>query len=121
MTDLLEFLKARIAEDEAAIEARGPFPHSIHSQDQIGEFSPRCPDCLGLPGRARVVAECAAKRTIIEDHTEMVEGIDSLSAALPGNLNQDPDALWRTAPLRALASVYSFHPDFDAAWRRSEP
>ena len=65
---ITEFLLARIAEDEAVLERRGAFPHSTHGTDEVGAYNPRCPDCLGLPGKARVLAECKAKRTIIELH-----------------------------------------------------
>ena len=51
---------------------------------------------------ARVLAECEAKRLIVEHFSET--GIDFL-----GEIAR--------VPLRALAAVYADHPDYDEAWR----
>ncbi|AYN58108.1 hypothetical protein PBI_JUDY_38 [Arthrobacter phage Judy] len=118
MASIMEFLEARIGEDEATLERTGPFPHSTHSWDVVGTYRPDCPDCIGVPSRERVLAECAAKRAIIAEHAGFVEAIDALSAALPGDLNQDPDAPWRTSTLRHIAAVYKDHPDYRQEWAR---
>ena len=55
---------------------------------------------------ARVLAECEAKRRIVEAHRKQVE-------------DDDPRA-WIVASqiaLRSLAAVYADHPDYDEAWR----
>ena len=106
---ITEFLLARIAEDEAALERRGAFPHSTHGTDEVGAYNPRCPDCLGLPGKARVLAECKAKRTIIRQAGE-VEAL----AAMGVYSEYSPYGL-RYA-MCALASIYAEHPDYDPDW-----
>lgn len=125
---VVEFLEARIAEDEAvAREPRGQ-RWSTDSCYEIEDENGVCVLEVGHDGGydwegnviqhfarydpARVFAECEAKRAVIREHAGMVEGIERLSAVLPGNLNKDPDAHWRTATLRALAAVYKDHPDY---------
>ena len=137
---ITEFLLARIAEDEAVLERRGAFPHSTHGLDAAGAYNPRCPDCLGLPGKARVLAECKAKRAILAEHrpeVETVEWFDTVSDTgtapvcpscrpkepiewhpRPGEAGVRPEGFVPTyvlAPcptLQALAAVYANHPDY---------
>jgi hypothetical protein len=134
---ITEFLEARITEDEerearkfrdkpgalagytvtstsegefgVALKGSTERPRFMSIAEYVERFCEPAPD-------VRILAECAAKRAIIKYHAEMVEAVEYLSAALPGNLNQEPDALWRTAPLRALAAVYKDHPDYDEDW-----
>jgi hypothetical protein len=100
---ITEFLLARIAEDEAVLERRGAFPHSTHSMDEVGAYNPRCPDCLGLPGKARVLAECKAKRALIAILTPGQEIWDGTRWA---------------GPLDIMAAVYKDHPNYDPEWAR---
>lgn len=105
---ITEFLEARIAEDEAALERTGWFPHSTHGSDAIGTYRADCPDCLGVPSRERVLAECAAKREIIamfkpEDIPREWDPEAYVAAAIEGCL-------------LALAGVYADHPDYQAEW-----
>ena len=122
MPTITEFLEARIAEDEArardfehaqALTMNGDYgnydaiytaPSNWAALERIG-FTPE-----------RVLDESAAKRAVMREHAGMVEAVERLSAALPGDLNQEPDAYWRTATLYHLAAVYADHPDYDAAW-----
>ena len=104
---ITEFLEARIAEDEAEIRSAKPRDVDIYYD---GHW------IKGQASSERLLSECAAKRAIIADHAEFVEAIDKLSAALPGGLNQEPDAPWRTSTLRHLAAVYADHADFDERW-----
>jgi hypothetical protein len=121
---LTEFLLARIAEDEAAaIAARGwqtgsrhkgqPLDWSIH----MDRWSPD-----------RVLAECEAKRRIIEAHPLTHDVVAVHSGETPGVACANCAALGRSEKdivedlgpcdtLLALASIYSDHPDFDEAWR----
>ncbi len=84
--DLVRFLFERIAEDEAA--ARGARAARVPS---------------GLFGPARVLAECAAKRGIVEiQRTDLVD---------------DPED-WRADEiLRLLALPYADHPAYRPEWR----
>ena len=103
MSDLAEFLAARIREDEDAAR----FNASVDD----ASLSP-CPfsvvggDCW-TP--ARVLAECEAKRRIIRD----------LYAG--AGLDNEWDAGYTNAiaeVLRRLALPYADHPDFREEWRR---
>ena len=83
---ITEFLQARISADEAAAKVDAGEMRMSSVSIQF--------DCETQQRftPARVLAECAAKRAII--------------AALP--------ASWTM--LRALAAVYSDHPDYDPEW-----
>ena len=87
--NITEFLEARIAEDEAEAQvAKAEFTHGGY----------------GCYGPARVLAECAAKRAIVQLQGEATrEGYDNAAAYLW-------DALF------ALASVYRLHPDYQQEW-----
>ncbi|HEY3718300.1 MAG TPA: DUF6221 family protein [Jatrophihabitantaceae bacterium] len=90
MSDLTEFLLARIAEDEQGA-------HAIHDrrEDRFSEPDMQGIDCAcGVP--ARVLAFCVAARTIIADYDPI----------------EHP-----TGPLHALAGIWSDHPDFRQEWR----
>lgn len=115
-----EFLLARIAEDEAVAQAAEISMHgerhterwdytshvlgaerdSTEAQDMfIREFWP-----------ARVLAECAAKRAIVE-HCRTLEAKvfnDDL-----WNVDEHDDIL------QSLAAVYSDHPDYRSEWSMS--
>jgi len=115
---ITEFLLARIAEDEAALERRGAFPHSTHGLDAAGAYNPRCPDCLGLPGKARVLAECKAKRAIIGLHADREGDCEQCSCygyfAVTDGFHDHEEFPCPT--LCATATVYADHQDYDPAW-----
>lgn len=90
-TTLVEFLLARIAEDEAVAA----------EQDGAEYFTDGAwPE--GMP--ARVLAECAAKRAII--------GM-SIQATRESYVNA---AAYLADALQALATVYADHPDYREEW-----
>ena len=99
---LTEFLLARIAEDRHAAEhadwaMQGKWYADADDKvdEFVREFSP-----------ARVLAECEAKRRIVEQW-------ERISTRLQVDLDQTQG--WET--LRVLASVYSDHPDYRQEWR----
>lgn len=123
---LSEFLLARIDEDESV--ARRPTPdeyesgdaymfwhedatdevqwHTAHCGLRMGEYNEACQCDV----RARVIAECEAKRQVV-----------TLFECHPGADPRRGD-LWNeyagmNAMLNALALPYADHPDFDDAWR----
>ena len=120
---LTEFLLARIAEDEeTAREADGP--RWFHS-DKVVTFEAFGPDSewvdasspISVDTRAngwhivkwspaRALAECEAKRRIVEAHHKQVD--------------HDDDMAWIVASevlLKSLAAIYADHPDYQPEWR----
>lgn len=115
-----EFLLERIAEDEAAAESRAE-PHAIHLQDQLGAFNPACPDCRGLPGYERTMAESAAKRAIIEQHgpgeSWYRDYCETCAEWWAAEVGEGPPGVPFPCPtLRAVAVVYKDHPDCQQEW-----
>lgn len=140
---LADFLLARIAEDEAvALEAGETKWHDyrrgwvravdIDDEWELAETSDRED---GAGGRVeasvrRVLAECAAKRRIVEEHAERTwirvlgddssrEGLGTCAACAvwdEGDYDGPPAVEWPCPTLRALASVYADHPEFRAEW-----
>lgn len=116
--ELTEFLAARIAEDEAvARDAEGLWadqygPHPLPSEhwadrlvatDVYSEV-----DACVAASPARVLAECEAKRRIVEMRTG---AYDVWTSAEVHAIDQHLAIV-----LRALALPYRDHPDFDPAW-----
>jgi hypothetical protein len=98
---LTEFLLARIAEDEALLvgaDMDGPSVFT-HVQGTVVGMTPK-----------RFLAECEAKRRIVEDFTDLRDEsprfgmTPSYLAAMEGCL-------------RHLAAVYADHPDYDDEWK----
>lgn len=131
MTDIVEFLTARLDEDEAAAEAASYYVmrerwHAIEWYD--GEFSADgrtvYVDIHGLAGTpithggalrredgehiarhnpARVLAEVKAKRRMLELAIEMIKDEEFRAAG--------------TTLMCNLAAPHDQHPDYDPAWR----
>lgn len=95
--NITEFLLARIAEDEA--EARGLQGEMDFGLESAGD---------------RMLAECAAKRAIIEQYeaygaaAQGVFGVAYIGARSGQRVTEDA--------LRALAAVYKDHPDYQEEW-----
>ena len=98
MSALVEFLLARIAEDEAVarytLDNHPPFRHAIEDGYLREDYH----------DPARVLAECEAKRRIVEIHQDWPVLIQTEPTLEPA----DPED---------LAQPYADHPDFDPAWR----
>lgn len=126
MTDIVDFLTARIDEDEAS--ARWAFGDHNDNTANWSEPTSGVVD-LGGPGMdgllptgdqavsrfiaefdpARVLAECAAKRAIIATRRHNPKNyIDPTYATIFEN---------RDELLHTLATVYADHPDYDQRWR----
>ena len=137
MSDLIEFLRARLNEDErAAVWAmQGPWRlHRIPADSawQITGTSgthsvARIPDSgqnegtvrhIALHDPARVLREVEAKRAIVERHQlgswhSHVLDADVKTCRACGT----PDEDWPCPDLRLLALPYSDHPDYREDWR----
>jgi hypothetical protein len=149
--DLVEYLRARIAEDEAAAwaategtwhrwddldgqggfitigDANGVIPDGYVSTPDDAECNPVAKvyceedaDHLVRWGPARVLAECAAKRRVVERYETHDR---ALNRALPpvGDEAYRGAAGYRHGEalliLLALAQPYAARPDFNPAWR----
>lgn len=142
MTTLTEFLLARIAEDEATALAATPGPWvvgSTHYLDHVGHehvaamgekkrmllnmstgYIPsnheQDAEHIARHDPARVLAECAAKRRIVELHTafsepqHMVYG--TITACCECGSVDDAPVEWPCPTLRALAQPHADRPDY---------
>lgn len=109
---LTEFLLARVAEDEALISGALDVGVGFFG-DQWAYFAWGYEIDVNYP---RIAAECAAKRRIIELHTD--------DPTLPCPTCADPagvyehQPVWQPCPtLRLLALPYSDHRDYLEEWR----
>lgn len=118
---ITEFLEARIAEDEALAEAASVSMHGDRHKESwdYGSYVLGCErDATEAQDRfitefwpARVLAECAAKRAIIE-LADQVETMDyQITNEWGGGLEGTGDNI-----LRALAAVYKDHHDYQETW-----
>lgn len=101
MMTLSEFLLARIAEDEEAQRSESGWgrcdaPESYHW------------------GPARVLAECEAKRRIVEDAIHQRQWIDSDPGAGDGGKGR---LYCYDDVVAILALPYADHPDYDESWK----
>lgn len=99
--DIVEFLEARIAEDEAAarLSSRHNDPGVTFTNDDFGHL---------LVGPERILRECEAKRAIIDDYKRFrAEQRRMMNGWI--TKKESPIAL-------ALAAIWSDHPDFDLEW-----
>jgi len=100
---LTEFLLARIAEDETDGPRHPDWCRAV-ADDQA------C-DC---DGPARILAECEAKRRIVQEYSERDADVDLMLG--PNTLRQREWSGLRLA-LRYLALPYADHPDYREEWK----
>lgn len=105
MTDLVTFLRDRIDEDEAAAESVHANDCDVHPNGWTGDVGP-C-DC-GYP--ARVLADVAAKRAIVDMHWQWADD-DGSPLALCDACSDE----WPCRTLRHLA--YAYHVAGAEGWR----
>ncbi len=116
--DLSEFLLARIAEDEAvAKSASMEVPQAREEGEVWGVWigrkwyqSTAYAVHATRYNPARVLAECEAKRRIVNEIAPEIA--DQLAGLSGGQILYRDDVL-----LRLLAVPYADHPDYDEAWR----
>lgn len=144
---ITEFLEARITEDVAVARAAEPGPWYVDDEEQTvrareyaGEIMfDRSAECRSewlenfKPGAeyiarndpSRVLAECAAKRVVIEAHPPYYADPNyDRSDVLCGTCGLEPEeecyppgAVEYPCPtLKALAAVYKDHPDYRQEW-----
>jgi hypothetical protein len=110
---LTEFLLARIAADAAvarSLIAEGPW-NEFHAGDRSGPTRDDEYSALHI-GAGRVLAECEAKRRIVEGAAQTKAESDA--AGHTGLFER----VWTyETVLRHLAAVYAEHPDYRDEWR----
>lgn len=141
--DLIAFMQARLAEDEAVARAAAAAlaaPWRVAgcacclygAADEGGwRLDPCGPDLhrgailehIARWDPARVLAEVAAKRAILKLHPPATQP-SGLYCATCGDWPQPGDEqgviTWPCGTLKLLAQPYSDHPDFDPAWRADD-
>ncbi|SDP44166.1 hypothetical protein SAMN04487914_111123 [Arthrobacter sp. ok909] len=104
--NIVEFLEARIAEQEAGIQGR----HFAGGHD----YETVASDDMAVPPSLTeaLLAECAVKRRIVADWklAAQEDGITDPADA------EEPVALARRSMLIVLAAGYKDHPDYDNDW-----
>jgi hypothetical protein len=142
MGDIVEFLKARLAEDEAAAQRAGAWhPDWTYDRETFsvnsGTWSvaarrandvPLCDvdgEHVARHDPARVLRDIAAKRAIIDLHRSvpLVDGAEGTTCAECGP-TADDHAVWAfpgedwtpCRTLKILAAIWAEHPDYDPSW-----
>jgi hypothetical protein len=126
VTTLIEFLRARLDEDEAAARAASPgrwvaAGTCIGSEDHgtmarmavpSGMYRKRVADAEHIArwDPARVLADCAAKRALLAQHART----EHEGHAWCGHCYGEP--AWPCTDLRIMAQPYADRPGFDPAW-----
>lgn len=124
MTAIADFLLARIAEDEAVVRA------TLDEHDLL-DWTPEVgwPPAFGLAGPvdgpsgyivaiidpARVLAECEAKRRIVELHYSWSMDAERYPEPPFGPILAT-QAHTATTILRSLAAIWADHPDYQQEW-----
>lgn len=107
VVSLAEFLLARVADDEAVAHAL------VDAQDRrIDCWTPEATDFVERFDPSRVLAECEAKKKIIEAHVDLVK-----RDAEAGHTALLEQVWWSTATLELLALPYADHPDYREEWK----
>lgn len=113
MSDLVEFLRARLDEDERAAKDA---PQSAWS-DEYGEFRSRGGELFGHVLRhdpARVLREVHAKRKLLGSHYNY----DGLCPRCFDFSNKPVQReAWPCEVVRLLALPYADHPDYHEEWK----
>ena len=117
---LTEFLLARITEDEAAArEATTPNGGSIYADRNM--LGTKLLTHIKRRNPARVLAECEAKRRIVESLVDAEDAVTKYDSDDPNN----PPAYWQEwgnlhalrLAAELLALPYADHPDYREEWR----
>lgn len=116
---LTEFLLARIAEEEAAANlaidtATAPNVYFRWRRVQRNDMLDWADDWPTDYTPARIVAECEAKRQIVEEHPSYDGRGQNCATCCASDEAGDP---WCCTTLLAVASVYADHPDYREEWR----
>jgi hypothetical protein len=137
MAEFLEFLRARLGEDEQAARAAVEDAGAEWYYDGGGYVLARHEDNLVATGShdflerergvhiarhdpARVLREADAKRRILDEIIPRMNDMDDQIHAEFGVGPMDPSTYETLGLLRLLALPYADHPDYRAEWRAGE-
>ncbi|WP_436702391.1 DUF6221 family protein [Nocardioides sp. BYT-33-1] len=112
---ITEFLLARIAEDEADARTMQQWIDDMNANPPLAYEQEDPPDAA-FADPNRVLAECEAKRRIIDEHPRC-DVHDRPGAECDACQRCGDGSIWPCDTLLALASVYADHPDFDPTWQ----
>lgn len=117
MSALTEFLSSRLAEDIAAVkEAAGGEASATPDFTVTGWPACEYPGRVVVVGLERFVADIEAKAAIVKRHTDedygTFEGLGEVTMCRECRDQRGP-----CFTVRALASAYADHPDYDETWR----
>lgn len=115
--DVIEFLRARLDEDEKIAQATDGDEEVEWFAEQAGDRHHNLPEVGKHIGRwlpTRVLAEVAAKRAVITDHADALQQ----RRDRPGDVATTGWILGTLRAIYLLAQPYSSHPDFDPDWLR---
>jgi hypothetical protein len=134
---ITEFLVARIAEDEAAARACDVAAWTINRDERpawvtglgIAAMDSTWDACIAVTDAehvvrhdpARVLAECASKRVVIEHHGPgdnwHRDYCETCAEWWDSEVGEGPPPVRFPCPtLRAVAAVYADHPDYQQEW-----
>ena len=128
--ELIEFIKARLDEDEQAARAVGSNAidategmwgtkyltlHGDHPDRHTAELPAELADHIARHDPARALREVEAKRRVLARHTGCGTGIGYCDDG--GHAWDDEDGPRGCADLADLVAVYSDHPQFREEWR----
>lgn len=110
---ITEFLEARIAEDEALAHAviATVTPDAWENPTKWGNFYPEDIAFWDSQTPNRVLAECAAKRTVVA----LADEVDAMDAQITAEWG-GPNRGTADDILKALAAVYASNPDYRQEW-----
>lgn len=126
MSDLAEFLKARLDEDERV--AKRAYGRSWDADDvvedgaiwvlsedmHLGQMEPASAPHIARHDPARVLAEIEAKRQLLKSHRDY-EGV--CPRCFDWQNKPVQREVFPCEVVRLLALPYAAHPDYDEAWR----
>ncbi|WP_326565092.1 DUF6221 family protein [Amycolatopsis rhabdoformis] len=127
MDDLIAFLRARLDEDERIAKTADPGPwhadgggiHKGHTTDEVVDYAGDNAEHIARHDPARVLAEVAAKRLIIELHQPDHKQRDC-GTCMSRKIGYQEDWIeeeWPCKTLCLLALPYADHPDYREEWR----
>jgi hypothetical protein len=111
MMGVSKFLLERIAEDEESAR----HPHEMSCSSLICTCTSRPDDLAPLPDEGRVLAECEAKRRIVEHWKSTVEWAEDPGCDSPDRYLMVAAGLYEA--MRHLAEPFADHPDYQPSWR----